>query len=57
MKEYNADGIDLDIEGHSVVNAGNLVPAVKRIMDYFIDEGTPKMLTMAPEFPHMRTNG
>jgi chitinase len=26
-------------------------------MDYFIDEGTPKMLTMAPEFPHMRTNG
>jgi chitinase len=67
ISDYGFDGIDIDLEGASVSSTGGtiaaptdapiirLIAAVNTIADQFeLDNGTPMMLTMAPETAYVQ---
>ncbi len=56
IKKYNFDGLDIDIEGHTIENSDPKLfgEAVLSTTEYFRKENPEFMLTSAPEFPNLR---
>lgn len=57
---YGFDGLDIDLE-QNAIDAGNndtVIPqALKMVREHFEKEGKHFIISMAPEFPYLRTNG
>lgn len=60
VETYGFDGLDIDLE-HKAITAGanqKVIPeALKIVKEYYKEQGKNFLITMAPEFPHLRTNG
>lgn len=57
---YGFDGLDIDLE-QTAIDAGDnssVIPdALKMVREHFEEEGKHFIISMAPEFPYLRTNG
>ncbi|GAL14541.1 chitinase [Vibrio astriarenae] len=59
-EKYGFDGLDIDLEQGAITAADNqtVIPAALRIVkDHYREQGKNFLITMAPEFPYLTTNG
>lgn len=57
---YGFDGLDIDLEQTAITTLDNqtVIPAALRLVkDHYRSEGKNFIVSMAPEFPYLRTNG
>lgn len=57
---YGFDGLDIDLEQDAIAAAENstVIPnALKKVKDHYAALGQHFIISMAPEFPHIRTGG
>ncbi len=57
---YGFDGLDIDLEQNAIDAANNntVIPAVlKEVKDFYREKGQNFIISMAPEFPYLRTLG
>lgn len=60
VETYGFDGLDIDLEQAAIGAADNktvLPSALKRVKDHYAAQGKNFIISMAPEFPYLRTNG
>ncbi len=60
VETYGFDGLDIDLEQSAIEAADNqtVIPsALRRVKDHYRAQGKNFMITMAPEFPYLTTNG
>lgn len=60
VETYGFDGLDIDLEQLAITHADNriVIPAaLRRVREYYKKEGKHFIISMAPEFPYLRTNG
>lgn len=60
VETYGFDGLDIDLEQAAITAADNqtVIPAALRIVkDHYRAQGKNFLITMAPEFPYLTTNG
>ncbi|CAI0880786.1 Chitinase D precursor [Serratia plymuthica] len=60
VETYGFDGLDIDLEQAAIGAANNktvLPAALKKVKDYYATQGKKFIISMAPEFPYLRTNG
>lgn len=60
VETYGFDGLDIDLEQSAITHADNrtvLPEALKRVREYYKSEGQHFIISMAPEFPYLRTDG
>ncbi|UCP10957.1 chitinase [Pseudomonas sp. MM213] len=60
VEVYGFDGLDIDLEQTAIDFADNntVIPAALiRVRDYYKSQGKHFLITMAPEFPYLRTGG
>ncbi|MGL6089276.1 chitinase [Pseudomonas sp. FSL W5-0203] len=60
VETYGFDGLDIDLEQLAITHADNrtVIPAaLRRVREYYKKEGRYFIISMAPEFPHLRTDG
>lgn len=60
VEVYGFDGLDIDLEQTAIDFADNntVIPAaLKLVRDYYANEGKHFIISMAPEFPYLVTNG
>jgi len=60
VETYGFDGLDIDLEQAAIGAANNktvLPAALKKVKAHYAAEGKNFIVSMAPEFPYLRTNG
>lgn len=60
VETYGFNGLDIDLEQSAIAEADNrtVIPAaLKKVKDRYKKEGKNFIISMAPEFPHLRING
>ncbi|VVP98356.1 Chitinase D [Pseudomonas fluorescens] len=60
VETYGFDGLDIDLEQSAIDFAANktvLPAALKRVKDHYAGQGKHFIISMAPEFPYLTTNG
>lgn len=60
VETYGFDGLDIDLEQAAIGAANNktvLPAALKKVKTHYAAEGKNFIVSMAPEFPYLRTNG
>lgn len=60
VETYGFDGLDIDLEQAAIGAANNktvLPAALKKVKSHYAAEGKNFIVSMAPEFPYLRTNG
>lgn len=60
VETYGFDGLDIDLEQNSITAGENqtVIPAaLKTVKDHYRTKEQNFIITMAPEFPHLRTGG
>ncbi|BEO84284.1 chitinase [Serratia marcescens] len=60
VEVYGFDGLDIDLEQAAIGAANNktvLPAALKKVKDHYAAQGKNFIISMAPEFPYLRTNG
>ncbi|MHC8367041.1 glycosyl hydrolase family 18 protein [Pseudomonas sp. ZT5P21] len=60
VEVYGFDGLDIDLEQTAIDFADNntVIPeALKLVRDYYKSQGKHFLISMAPEFPYLRTGG
>jgi chitinase len=60
VETYGFDGLDIDLESSAITAGANqtVIPAaLKMVKDHYQAKGMNFLITMAPEFPHLRTDG
>lgn len=60
VETYGFDGLDIDLEQAAIGAANNktvLPIALKKVKDYYAAQGKNFIISMAPEFPYLRTAG
>jgi chitinase len=60
VETYGFDGLDIDLESSAITAGANqtVIPAALKIVkDHYREKGMNFLITMAPEFPHLRTGG
>ncbi|VEA63650.1 Chitinase D precursor [Serratia plymuthica] len=60
VETYGFDGLDIDLEQSAIGAANNktvLPAALKKVKTHYAAEGKNFIVSMAPEFPYLRTNG
>jgi chitinase len=60
VEVYGFDGLDIDLEQAAITEADNqtVIPeALKLVKDHYKEEGKNFIISMAPEFPYLRSNG
>jgi len=60
VETYGFDGIDIDLEQNAILSGDNLTvlpAALKMVKDLYRGEGKNFLITMAPEFPYLRSGG
>ena len=58
VETYGFDGLDIDLEQAAITAKDNqtVIPAaLKRVRSYYRDQGKHFIISMAPEFPYLRT--
>lgn len=58
VETYGFDGLDIDLEQTAILAGDNItvIPAaLKMVKDHYREEGKNFIITMAPEFPYLRT--
>ena len=60
VEKYGFDGLDIDLEQSAITAKNNqtVIPAALKIVkNYFKQKGSNFMITMAPEFPYLKSGG
>ena len=60
VEVYGFDGLDIDLEQSAITFADNrtvLPEALRRVREHYEGEGKHFIISMAPEFPYLRTDG
>jgi chitinase len=60
VETYGFDGLDIDLEQSAIDFAANktvLPAALKRVKDHYAGQGKHFIISMAPEFPYLTSNG
>jgi chitinase len=60
VETYGFDGLDIDLEQNAITAGDNqtVIPAaLKTVKDHYRAKGQNFIITMAPEFPYLRTGG
>ncbi|GGE71504.1 chitinase [Priestia taiwanensis] len=60
VETYGFDGLDIDLEQNAITAGDNqtVIPAaLKLVKDHYRAKGQNFLITMAPEFPYLRTGG
>ncbi|KEK19704.1 chitinase [Bacillus manliponensis] len=60
VETYGFDGLDIDLEQNAITAGDNqtVIPAaLKTVKDHYRAKGKNFIITMAPEFPYLRTGG
>lgn len=60
VEVYGFDGLDIDLEQAAIDAADNstVIPAaLKLVREHYATQGSHFIISMAPEFPHLRTEG